>query len=262
VAATLVATLFTIAPARAVTGGSPDASQHPNVGALVANFPSFSFPICSGTLISPKVFLTAGHCIFFSQLFGATGYSVSFDPALTFDSAGAVNNTIPASSFALDPQFGHDQGDFHDLAVITFASPVSGITPATLPTSGLLDQLAAHGGLRGQTFTTVGYGATGVIFGGGRPQPGLDFVRRVAAPPFMALDATRLFMLINQNATGGGGPCYGDSGGPQFLAVGGADVLVSLTSFKADTVCRALDVNYRLDTSMARAFLQNYVALP
>lgn len=255
-------TLLAVTPARAITGGSPDGSGHPNVGALVANFPFGGFPICSGTLISPTVFLTAGHCIFFSQLFGATGYSVTFDSTLTFDSAGNVNNTIPGSTFALDPDFGHDQGDFHDLAVITFASPVSGVTPATLPTAGVLDQLAAQGGLRGREFTTVGYGATGVIFGSGRPQPALDFVRRVATPPFMALDATRLFLLINTNATGGGGPCYGDSGGPQFLNVGGADILVSLTSLKADTVCRALDVNYRLDTPTARAFLQNYVALP
>jgi hypothetical protein len=148
-------------PARAITDGSADGNGHPNVGALVANFADgSSFPICSGTLISPTVFLTAGHCVFFSRQFGATGYSISFDSTLTFDAAGNIDNAIPAASFALDPDFGHDQGDFHDLAVLIFGSPISGIAPATLPGAGLLDQLAARGGLRGQRFTTVGYGAT------------------------------------------------------------------------------------------------------
>jgi hypothetical protein len=88
IAALVAVTLLSVVPANAITGGSPDGNGHPNIGALVANFPFGSFPICSGTLISPTAFLTPGHCIFFSQLFGATGYSVSFDSTLTFDSTG------------------------------------------------------------------------------------------------------------------------------------------------------------------------------
>jgi len=100
------------------------------------------------------------------------------------------------------------------------------------------------------------------VFGGGRPQPIFDPVRRVATSSFMSLNATRLFLLINANATGGGGACFGDSGGPEFLNAGGTDVLVSLTSLKADQVCRALAVNHRLDIPSARAFLGQFVPLP
>ena len=252
--------LITVAPAGAIVGGAEDGGGHPNVGALVATFPDGDVPACSGTLISPTVFLTAGHCIAFTQSFGATGYAVTFDPNVTFNASGRVINAIPGTA-TLDPLFGHDQGDYHDLAVITLAQPVSA-SPATLPTAGLLDRLAAQGGLRNQDFTVVGYGATGIAFGGGRPQPIFDPVRRVATSSFMSLNATRLFLLINTNATGGGGACFGDSGGPEFLNVDGTDVLVSLTSLKADQVCRALAVNYRLDIPSAQAFLEQFVSLP
>jgi len=259
VVAVLSLTLLTVAPAGAIVGGAADDGGHPNVGALVAQFrPGGDFPACSGTLISHTVFLTAGHCIAITQSFGATGYAVTFDSSVTFDASGRVNDTVDGTA-TLDPLFGHDQGDFHDLAVITLKQPVSA-SPATLPTAGLLDTLAARGGLRGQDFTAVGYGAPGITFGGGKPEPIFDPVRRVATSSFMSLDPTRLFLLINTNATGGGGACFGDSGGPDFL--GRTDVLVSLTSQKADQVCRALAVNYRLDTPSAREFLGQFVRLP
>jgi hypothetical protein len=253
--------LIAAAPAGAIVGGTADDGGHPNVGALVAHFPDGDFPACSGTLISPSVFLTAGHCIAITQSFGATGYGVTFDSTLTFDATGRVSDTIPGTA-TFDPLFGHDQGDLHDLAVVTLAQPVLSASPATLPTAGLLDELAAKGGLRGREFTVVGYGAPAMSFGGGKPEPAFDFVRRVATSSFMALDPTRLFLLINTDATGGGGTCFADSGGPQFLDVDGTETLVSVTSLKSDQVCRALDVNYRLDTPSAREFLGPFVPLP
>src|SRR3954453_17372700 len=51
-------------PASAITNGSPDGNGHPNVGALVADsvYSDGTSTYCSGTLISPTVFLTAAHC--------------------------------------------------------------------------------------------------------------------------------------------------------------------------------------------------------
>ena len=60
-------------------------------------------------------------------------------------------------------------------------------------------------------------------------------------------------------ATGDGGPCYGDSGGPNFL---GASDIVAATTITGDAVCRATNVVYRLDTHSARGFLKRYVNLP
>ena len=50
-------------PASAITDGSPDGDAHPYVGLMVAQ-DADGDPLwrCSGTLISPTLFLTAGHC--------------------------------------------------------------------------------------------------------------------------------------------------------------------------------------------------------
>jgi Trypsin len=50
--------------AQAIINGQPDTGPkaHPYVGALVTKVEGQLQNFCSGTLISPKVFLTAGHC--------------------------------------------------------------------------------------------------------------------------------------------------------------------------------------------------------
>ena len=58
---------------------------------------------------------------------------------------------------------------------------------------------------------------------------------------------------------GDGGTCYGDSGGPNFL---GSTDIVAATTVTGDTPCRATNVDYRMDTASARAFLQQFVTLP
>ena len=78
-----------------------------------------------------------------------------------------------------------------------------------------------------------------------------DPVRRVATQSYLNLQQQWLFMSANP-ATGDGGTCYGDSGGPHFI--GDSDQIVSLT-ITGDTVCRALEATLRLDTDSARRFL-------
>ena len=52
------------APADAITNGTADENGHPNVGGLVAAqaYSDGTWVYCSGTLIAPRVFLTAAHC--------------------------------------------------------------------------------------------------------------------------------------------------------------------------------------------------------
>ena len=62
-------------------------------------------------------------------------------------------------------------------------------------------------------------------------------------------------------STGDAGGCFGDSGGPHFLGGTQSNLIVSIT-VTGDSVCRATDKTYRLDTPSARDFLGDYVALP
>jgi hypothetical protein len=72
----LLATLALAAPAGAITYGTPDGNRHPQVGALLAPqaYSDGTWAACSGTLISPTVFLTAAHCDL-----GVSRVAVTFD---------------------------------------------------------------------------------------------------------------------------------------------------------------------------------------
>ena len=67
VAALAALLISTVTPASAITYGEPDNGRHPNVGEMVIAFNGGLFGICSGTLISPTVFLTAAHCTAFAE---------------------------------------------------------------------------------------------------------------------------------------------------------------------------------------------------
>ncbi len=58
------ASLMAAGPAAAITDGTVDGNGHPNVGGLVSDtqYSDGTWIYCSGTLISPTVFLTAAHC--------------------------------------------------------------------------------------------------------------------------------------------------------------------------------------------------------
>jgi hypothetical protein len=86
--------------------------------------------------------------------------------------------------------------------------------------------------------------------------------RWYAAGEFDALNKTYLRISQNQ-ATGDGGTCSGDSGGPQFLGGGATETATQVSiTITGDVFCFATNVDYRLDTPQARAFLGAFVTLP
>src|ERR1051325_396881 len=105
--------------ALAITYGQFDGNRHPEVGALVGTFTSGTFPYCSGTLISPTVFLTAAHC--------NLGTSRVF---VTFDTKFSSKSKLSAGTFYYDPQFTQAQSDPHDIAVVVFDKPITNIAPS------------------------------------------------------------------------------------------------------------------------------------
>jgi hypothetical protein len=252
-------------PAGAIINGVADNGAHPNVGTIIwRDAGGALFRSCSGTMISTTVFLTAAHCLVLDPAFpGEAPVGVSFDAVIADPPTSYLSGTAHAH-----PNFvwGNGQGygatgpksnDPFDVGVIVLDTPVSA-TPAHLATVGLLDTLQAKNGLKSTTFVTVGYGATDPAQPGAAHCCGPRGERRFAVETFRSL--AKAMLDTNQNAaTGNGGGCYGDSGGPHFL--GTTDVIVAITSI-GDIPCVSNARSYRVDTAVARAFLGGFVTLP
>jgi len=259
-AAVAIAMLLTPFRVKAITYGFVDSNNtYSNVGAFIVQSPTGEiFPICSGTLITPNVFLTASHCTqFFTNTLAPQGYTayVSFDKSIPFGNLTCTKTKLLAVQYVVtNPNFNQSQSDSGDIGVLTLQSNVRGITPATLPTCGLLDQLVAQNGLKNAVFTAVGYGLQNRVVGGGVPyfQDVNPIPRMFAFSSFNSLNGG--YIRLSQNpATGNGGTCFGDSGGPNFLNVNGQQILAAIT-ITGDSVCRSTNVDYRLDTPSAQAF--------
>jgi secreted trypsin-like serine protease len=252
--------LVASAPAGAIVYGEFDGNRHPNVGTMVVDIDGDKFSICSGTLIDSDSFLTASHCTAFpEQVLGTDQVWVSFDPVFDPDTSKLFPGTTHTN-----PEFGFSGpggfSDAHDIAVIELDAPIKKITPAQLPTEGLLDELKADGELLSATFTAVGYGTVRET----RKMAWQSILdnneRRFGLQSALALRPFWLQLSMNE-ATGDAGTCFGDSGGPHFLGGVSSNLLVSIT-VTGDRWCKATDTTYRVDTDSARDFLEDFVTLP
>jgi hypothetical protein len=247
----------------AITYGSRDETHHPNVGALFFQRTDTTTPtrLCSGTLISETVFLTASHCTAYldrlaaQDLLSWVGVSFKTDPP---------HNAIILGTHHTNPDYYNQKGiDAGDRVVVLDNIPL--LIPASLPTAGMFDAWYATSrrAVKDLKFTAVGYGSLGFEFGGGPPTsvPSYGY-RYFAYSSFAAIDKVWLHLLANE-ATGDGGTCYGDSGGPNFLWQDNHETnIIAGVTVKGDAMCVATNVIYRLDTPTARRFLERFVSLP
>src|SRR3954453_1406362 len=109
-AAALAAAIGLTGVAGAITNGGPDGNGHPEVGALLAPhaFSDGTWEECSGTLISPTVFLTAAHCDE-----GLSRVTVTFASEYV-----AGKSTTYSGAWHADPLYNQSQNDPHDVAVV------------------------------------------------------------------------------------------------------------------------------------------------
>lgn len=257
--AVLAMTLASAGSAYAQTGDvTTDGNAHPNVGAfLLPRLADGSLRIiCTGTLVTPRVFLTASHCTDYAVSQGFTHTWVTFDP--NFGTGHTIFSTAYHGLIVHNPAYKAPYQN--DVSLILLDQPVTGITPARLAPVGFLDALKASKALKDMTFLNVGYGsAEQIVVKASGPTWPFDGIRKWTISAFYALDPS--FIHLNQNlAQGWSGTGYGDSGGPTFAGPANVPVVISVVS-SGDAALYATSVNTRVDTREVRDFLAPYLAL-
>jgi hypothetical protein len=284
----LLAAGLAAAPAMAITTGQPDQGEHPYVGQLIFYVPDeedsrFSDPgswfNCSGTLLTPTIVLTAGHCTYgvgdggeSTTANGGDG-SGGTDVWFTVSEEADYEGLPPSSTFVPDgnddrydawsgffdsnsewvrgtayphPQFDNDAFFLHDLGVVVLDEPINLDDYGQLPTLDYLDQFASQP-KNDTLFEVVGYGLeqsrVNLGLGGDTRRKAQVMLINLHSQP---ADTYAVFSA-NKGAAHQGGSCFGDSGGPILHDVGDTEIVVAVNSWAQNYSCAGKSGGYRVD---------------
>ncbi len=266
VALVIVLLLVTVTTAGAITWGEPT-TDYPYVGTLLFEQTSGLYS-CTGTLLSPTVMLTAGHC---TEEFGEPNFRtwVSFDPQITFEGADEYDDVFAYldAEWIQGQAIPHPQFDdfamwpnTYDVGVVILDTAVELDEYGTLPELGLLDALTKGQGRKDREFTAVGYGVQGVL-----PPFEMDDWARYKGTVSL-IEVKSAFTGDGQGAkftnnpgkgNGSGGTCFGDSGGPVFHS--DSNVVGAVVSWGI-TPCIGVDYQFRMDTAVAQDFVTPFLS--
>jgi hypothetical protein len=265
-AALAIAVAIGVGSAGAITDGQPDGNGHPYVGLMVGQ-DSGGNPLwrCSGTLLSPTVYLTAGHCTeapaahaeiwFASHIDTDTHYVAKSAGGTGCDNAAVTGYPCHGDvggTTNTHPDYDPNRFFVRDLGVVALSSshPSSNGVYGVLPEENQLDALKTQRGKQDVTFTAVGYGLQASFPTAAAWKNQADKTRMVAHPYLLQINTpgfTGDFSLLLSNNHSTGGTCFGDSGGPNFI--GDSNVLAGVTSYGLNGNCAGTGGVYRLDRS-------------
>lgn len=252
--------LVGVVPASAVQFGEPDGGDHPYVGLLVFDVDGSPAWRCSGTLLSPTVMLTAGHCTF-----GTDGGRVWFEADVESGIPGngypfGGGTSIEFTSIHTHPDYIDAAFYLYDAGIVILSEPVYRDEYGVLANIGLLDEIATKRGKQNQMFTVVGYGLQSVV-----PSLQADRVRYQGEVKLIDVNGTAgipagtsaSFSNSPGGGNGTGGTCFGDSGGPIFH--GDSNVIAAVTSYGLNANCAGTGGGYRVDTVDDQEFVNSFL---
>jgi hypothetical protein len=254
--------------AQAITGNYRPDFDHPYVG-LIAFYDSSGAFVhrCSGSLLTDRVFLTAGHCVSLDE----TGSSLAASARIWFQQgAGAdydpitgapaksgypVSGGVTAHTFYSYGFSGLTVPQTHDIGLVILDRSVTTVYPnltryGSLAHAGTLDRYTATHTGNTAVVTVSGYGLT---YTNGNPDKVISFRSRLEALTWVIglnshLAGGANVQLASNPGRGGGGTCFGDSGGPTFVGGFSSDVITAVTSFGLSAnVCAGTEFEYRTD---------------
>jgi hypothetical protein len=261
--ALLVGMLATsVLPAGAITGDYQKDFEHPFVG-LVRFYDANGQYMhrCSGSLLTPTVFLSAGHCtvgaasarVYFQQSVAANYDPQSgMDPVTGYPEAcgpGTLGVTCATSDEVYDYDFAPAWRDFpntRDVGLVILDQPITMPEYGKLAAPGTLDTLATRSGSQETTFTHSGYGLSAI-----NPVHEVSLLERLMAKSKLTNLRSALTdgynLQVNFNGKGYGGACYGDSGGPVFYGGYPSNTIVAITGWNNNGNCAGVGYFYRTD---------------
>ena len=260
-AATLMVALAL--PVAAITNGELDGDDHPYVGLMVADDADGN-PMwrCSGALISPTVFVTAGHCVEPPAAGVTIWFETDLEPTpLDFGYPFEGNTSFEGTPHPY-PRYDPNAFDLYDLGVVVLDGPGVQLDEyASLPEVDQVDTLG--NGRKEAVVTAVGYGLQRATSNPAGPDRILDDLTRYQADLF----------VVNTNGVAGigpipdshsmvlsgdakhGGTCFGDSGGPILLG----DTILAVNSFALNANCAGIGGVFRIDRQEELDFISSFL---